>query len=245
MAVLTILAACSTTTSEREMRRAALWEAATECARGKASLKVDRIDNDGRVHVRLFQGGRQEAPAFTSYYTQKAHEKLAMAERAGSPARMVESGAPSGSPPVRPSSRVTTVAVQTVDNKILVPVVLNEGQAATFLLDTGANITVITPNLARRLGVELASGEPKTRARVASGQEVEVSVVRVRSLGVGSARVENLGVVVYDLPALAPGALPSVIVDGLLGTDFVGRFTMTVDPRAGKLTLQLDDPPGR
>jgi len=30
-------------------------------------------------------------------------------------------------------------------------------------------------------------------------------------------------------------------VDGFLGADFVGRFAMTLDPRAGTLTLQLAD----
>jgi len=243
--VLAVLEGCSTMNSEQEVRRAAFWEAATECASGKASLKVDRIDGDGRVHVRLFQGGQQDAPAFSSCYNQKAREKLAAAERAGSSARIVESPSPTELSVVAASSRVTSVTIQTIDNKILVPVVLNETQMATFLLDTGANITVITPNLARPLGVESPPGAPKTKVRILSGQEVEVLLVRVKSLGVGSARIEHFGLVVHELPPLASSARPSVIVDGLLGADFVGRFTMTVNPRAGTLTLQLDDLPVR
>ena len=166
---------------------------------------------------------------------------MAAAERAGSPARIVESRlAPEPFPVVPTPSRVTSVRIHIVHNKILVPVVLNEHQTATFLLDTGANITVITPALARRLGVEGLPGEPKTKARMASGQDVEVSLSRLKSIGVGSARVDNFAVAVYDLPVLVPGATPPIAVDGLLGADFVGRFTMTVEPRAGKLTLQED-----
>jgi hypothetical protein len=55
----------------------------------------------------------------------------------------------------RPPSRVTSVKIQTINNKVLVPVVLNESQTATFLLDTGASTTVVTADLARRLGAEL------------------------------------------------------------------------------------------
>jgi predicted aspartyl protease len=145
----------------------------------------------------------------------------------------------------QPSSRATSVAIQTIFRKILVPVVLNGNEKATFLLDTGANITVITPTLAQRLGVEQPSGGPKIRARMASGQDVEVSLIRVKSIGVGSARIENFATAVYDLPALALGAPFPIVVDGLLGNDFIGLFTMTIDPRAGRLTLQLDDLPAR
>ena len=144
--------------------------------------------------------------------------------------------------PVGSSARVTTVAIQTIYRKILVPVVLNGSQPGTFLLDTGANITVITPMLAKRLGGDQPTDGPKTKARMASGQDVEVSLIRVKSIGVGSARVENFALAVYDLPPLAFGAPSPIIVDGLLGNDFVGLFTMTVDQRAGKLTLRLDLP---
>ena len=144
---------------------------------------------------------------------------------------------------VRSASRVTSVTIQTVHRKILVPVVLNGNQTATFLLDTGANITVMTSTLANRLGAERPVGEPKVRLRMASGQDVEMSVIRLKSIGVGSARLENFVVALYDLPTLP--ASPPITVDGLLGNDFVGQFTMTIDPRAGTLTLQLYDSPAK
>ena len=144
---------------------------------------------------------------------------------------------------VRSASRVTSVTIQTVHRKILVPVVLNGNQTATFLLDTGANITVMTSTLANRLGAERPVDGPKVRLRMASGQDVEMSVIRLKSIGVGSARLENFVVALYDLPTLP--ASPPITVDGLLGNDFVGQFMMTVDPRAGTLTLQLYDSPAK
>ena len=137
-----------------------------------------------------------------------------------------------------PPSRGTPVAIRTIRNKFLVPVVLNGAQPATFLLDTGASSTVITPALARRLGAEAASGTPKARARIASGQEVDVPLVRITSITIGSATVANLDVAVYELPAMDPSAKPPVTVDGFLGVDVIARFKMTLDPRGGTLTFQ-------
>ena len=137
-------------------------------------------------------------------------------------------------------SGVASVPIQTINRKFLVPVVLNEGQTATFLLDTGASTSVITPDLARRLGLDTSS---RTTGRIASGQAVEVSIVRMTSIRVGSARIDNLPVAVLELPVINTN--PPITVDGFLGFDFIGRFTMTIDPGAGTLTLQPHDPPTR
>ena len=97
-----------------------------------------------------------------------------------------------------------------------------------LLLDTGADSTVIA---SRVLGAAGASGPKGTaKMRGATGQEVVVDVYHVTSLEVGSARVDALRVLSYDID-LHPGT------DGLLGRDFLGRFTVTVDTAAGRVTL--------
>ena len=78
---------------------------------------------------------------------------------------------------------------------------------------------------------------------MASGQEVDVSLVRLKSMMVGSARIDNLQVAVYEIGILDSTATPPLIVDGFLGADFLSRFTMTIDPQAGRLMLQLADAP--
>jgi hypothetical protein len=42
LVLLAALAGCLTTTPDQDIRRAAHWAAATECASGKGSIKVDR-----------------------------------------------------------------------------------------------------------------------------------------------------------------------------------------------------------
>ncbi len=222
---------------DQNPRRTALWAVATECAdRQKGALRIDRVDDDGQVHVTVIQGGQPDVPAFTACYKEKAPAILAAAERVASPAQIVERG-----------TRSTSITIQTVSNRFLVPVVLNGTQRAIFLLDTGANITVVSPQLARRAGIELVTGAgpPKSRARMASGQEVEVSLVRLKSVMVGLARIDNLQVAVYEIGVLDSTANPPLVVDGFLGADFLSRFTMTIDAQAGKLLLQLADVPAR
>lgn len=245
--LLGLLGGCSTTTptttSDQDPRRAALWAAATECAEGhQASLRVDRVDDDGQVRVTILPGGQPAVPVFAACFKQTAPAKLAAAGRASSPAQILDPRVATEPTGGRPAPRATSVTIQTLHNRFLVPVVLN-GQRATLLLDTGANITVLTPQFARRAGIEVptGAGASKSKARMASGQEVEVSLVRVKSVMVGSARIDNLQVAVYEIGVLDNTETSPLTVDGFLGADFLGRFTMTIDPRAGKLTLELPD----
>ena len=67
---------------------------------------------------------------------------------------------------------------------------------------------------------------------MASGQEVEVSLVRLKSVMVGLARIDNLQVAVYEIGVLDSTANPPLVVDGFLGADFLSRFTMTIDAQA-------------
>lgn len=227
--------AATTATPDRDPRRAVLLAVATECAdRQKGLLRVNRVDDDGQVHVTVVPGGQPDVAAFSACYKEKAPVTLAAAERAASPVQIGARG-----------TRTTSIAIQAVNNRFLVPVLLNGTQPATFLLDTGANITVVSPQLARRAGVEALTGAgvSKSRARMASGQEVDVSLVRLKSLALGLARIDNLQVAVYEIGVLDHTATPPLTVDGFLGADVLSRFTVTIEPHAGRLLLQLPDGP--
>jgi len=132
----------------------------------------------------------------------------------------------------------TSVPVRFVDNRVFVPVVLNDSVSAVFLLDTGANRTVITPELARRAGVDATTPTARAKARMAGGQEVDMSVVRLGSISVGTARIANTVIAVYGVMVTDPTGKP-IPVDGFLGLDFLARFSTTIDPHAGRLILEL------
>jgi len=236
---LALLEGCSTTT---DMRQATLWAAATECANASASTKVDRIDDDGRVHLTLFAGSQHDVPAFNDCYRRTLIKKAIETVQTTGSARIVESPTFAEASVVCQASRVTSVPIQRAGPLYLVPVVLNGNHTATFLLDTGASVTSVTPDLLRRAGLELPSSPLKTKMQLLAGREMEVPWLRLKSISVGLARIDTLSVAVVDVSPLYTPEKPRM-VDGILGTSFLGRFTMTIDPRAGTLTLQLDDVP--
>jgi predicted aspartyl protease len=128
-------------------------------------------------------------------------------------------------PQPRPAGGEVTVQVQTFSGNTFVSVSVNDNALATlFLVDTGATRTVVSPSYARRLGLDVPDDAPRRDVTIAGGSKLSVPFVRARSVAVGAARVPDLLIGVYDIFPNAP------VVDGLLGTDFLGRYRVTFDP---------------
>jgi len=138
-------------------------------------------------------------------------------------------------PTVPPGTVPTTVPIETVGNHILVRALLNQREAVTLLLDTGATHTMLTPEAARRVGLAPAPGAFTGALQVVGGNKVRFPLVPLASLDMGGAVVENLRV---GILSTFPGTRP---VDGLLGGDFLEHFTLTLDYSGKQLQL---DPPG-
>ena len=115
---------------------------------------------------------------------------------------------------------------------MLVPVSVN-GVEATFLLDTGASVTIIRPALASRAGVEVPARARRMYVRVVGGERFLVPFVKVQSLRVGDAAVEGIDVGVFE----ALGSFPAS-VDGVLGGNFLNHFKVTIDRQGRRLTLE-------
>lgn len=124
------------------------------------------------------------------------------------------------------------VPMQVVNNTILVGAVLNHKEYVTLLLDTGATHTVLTPDTAKRLRISPPPDAPKHTLVVTGGQKVEVSFTQLSALALGEAVVENLQVGVALVLPEAP------LVDGILGEDFLQRFTMTLHYATSRLGLE-------
>jgi len=102
---------------------------------------------------------------------------------------------------------------------------------ALFLLDTGANLTVLSPLYAGRLGIVVPDNARKKSIRAVGGAALSIPLMKVARLAVGDAAVENMDVGVYD-------AFPqSRTIDGILGADFLNRFNVTLDRTNNRLRL--------
>ena len=93
----------------------------------------------------------------------------------------------------------------------VVAVTFNGNRRFPMLLDTGASITTITPEMARVLRFRQ---ENTIKLTVANGQTVNVPVGRVPSIEVGGFVMDDFEVAVASVP--------------LLGQNFHGRFNMTI-----------------
>ena len=98
-----------------------------------------------------------------------------------------------------------------------------------LLLDTGASITTLTPDAARRLNLRYDSRRSISLAT--AGGLVSAPLIEVSGFMVGEAEVDCLQV----------GILPLVGADGfdgLLGMNFLQRFASSINQQDGVLYLQ-------
>jgi len=106
-------------------------------------------------------------------------------------------------------------------------VILNERITQHFIVDTGASFTVISREAARELGVTIDENTPFIPIATASSVILN-PLVKLRSIRVGEAEVENVDVLVHDLPGGSAG---------LLGNSFLSKFKVVLDSVNGKMTL--------
>jgi len=75
--VSALLVGCATTSPQESALRDLRWSAATDCARNSATITVTDVDSFGRVHYSLWQGGKQDVPAFEKCYQERLRQDLA------------------------------------------------------------------------------------------------------------------------------------------------------------------------
>jgi clan AA aspartic protease (TIGR02281 family) len=128
------------------------------------------------------------------------------------------------------------VAVPTfrVGQTFVVQVRLNGTRDAKLILDTGAEISLLSHDVVLDLGLFPTSSTPTVTLNTVSGT-VRADVVIVESMAVGAAEAHYVAVAVHDLPEAPPG------IDGLLGLTFLNHFIVTLDPQRGTLHLRRRD----
>ncbi|MGD0919495.1 MAG: retropepsin-like aspartic protease, partial [Thermodesulfobacteriota bacterium] len=106
-------------------------------------------------------------------------------------------------------------------------VVLNGRIKQNFIVDTGASFTVINWGAAKELGITIDENTPFLPIATASSV-VFNPLVTLRSIRVGGAEVENVDVLIHDMPSDSKG---------LLGNSFLNKFKVVLEPLNGKMTL--------
>lgn len=106
-------------------------------------------------------------------------------------------------------------------------VVLGGRYTGRFLVDTGASVTVLSPEMARILGLPIDADAPRMQLETISGRTSGPTLM-VPSLRVGDVEARSVRAVVHPTPGM----------DGILGNSFLSRYTVTLDPARALLTLR-------
>jgi len=121
----------------------------------------------------------------------------------------------------------TEVPIEIAGRVILVKVKINDEGPLTFIVDTGATETVLTPRAAQKVGV--------LRSRIPTALNRKM----VKSISVGNTEVRNLMVFLMDPPqALSLRLDKGIDYHGILGYTFLSRYLFTIDYKNKKLVLQ-------
>lgn len=125
----------------------------------------------------------------------------------------------------------TDVPIKVINTSCYVDATLNERLNVTLLLDTGATSTIISPGKAKILGISPTDEDPIYTVMVFGGEKIKVPFVSLEKIKVGGSLVKNLMIGVYeDLPYASN-------IHGVLGTDFLNFFKMSIDQQNRILTL--------
>jgi len=124
-----------------------------------------------------------------------------------------------------------TVPVFRVGRSLVVQARLNGSRDAKLIVDTGADITILSNQVARDAGI-LPSSYISTVTLNTAGGPVRADLARLDAIAVGTAEVSHVPVALHDLPDAPAG------VDGLLGLTFLDKFLVTLDAQKGELHLR-------
>jgi hypothetical protein len=118
--------------------------------------------------------------------------------------------------------------------EVIVPVMVGARGPFRFLLDTGSTHTAVTEILASAV-----AARPVARTSMsAAGGAVDCLVVALTWVAIGGIGVD--GLTATALPATSAAMLGAGL-DGILGQDFLSRFSYTIDYRASRIRWH---PPG-
>lgn len=133
------------------------------------------------------------------------------------------------SPILRFAGDEAQVSLRSAGGRNVVDVHIGDEGPFSFIIDTGASVSVIDTELATRLGLEkvgsVATGAP-------GAQRVDAAIVKAPLLRVGKVEIVDARPILLGLSTLSRG-----LFVGVLGMDAFRSVLLTIDPAAGRATV--------
>jgi clan AA aspartic protease (TIGR02281 family) len=166
------------------------------------------------------------------YYTPEYLTGVAEEAPAGTPTK--EAGKEAVKKPERETKEEakelqTIVRFSMSNGHMVVPVLLNDAVEARVVFDTGAEMTVLSRKTAEGLGLQPGRQRPVKLQTIAA--QIQAPVATLSSLQCGEMRRTNLPVAVVDFDLGRQ-------VDGILGMDFLGNYTIRIESESSRIVLK-------
>lgn len=123
--------------------------------------------------------------------------------------------------------------IRITKNRVYVDVTINKTFVATLLLDTGATCSLLTPEFAEKLGIHPETEDEKHTVTLLGKAQVKMPFVPLQEIKIGEAAIRNMNVGIY--PAF-PG---QPHIHGILGTDYLMHYKITIDHDTSTLKLEM------
>lgn len=130
------------------------------------------------------------------------------------------------------------VPATTLSNYLVVDAKWDKRGPYHFLIDTGASVTLVSPELAARYVSKNAPPaiQPLVRVKSADGETALLAATTLRRIELGGARFENVQALVYDCASLSSHL--GVRIDGILGFPLFRETILTLDYPQSRVLLQ-------
>jgi clan AA aspartic protease (TIGR02281 family) len=115
---------------------------------------------------------------------------------------------------------------------LFVNALLNGRVNARLLVDTGASLVVLSPDIAKELNINVKETEPDIKLVLADGTEVSAKLIKLDNVGVEEANAKDVdAAIIYKDEAFSG-------FDGVLGMSFLRLFKFEINLEQNKLVLQ-------
>lgn len=135
-------------------------------------------------------------------------------------------------------SPMVVVPARTLANYLVVETKWDKRGPYHFLIDTGASVTLVSPEFAERYAAKnaLPAVTPMVRVKSAAGEAVLLTSTTLRRIELGGGRFDNVQALVYDCAGIS--AHLGVKIDGILGFPLFRETLLTLDYPNSRVVLQ-------
>ena len=117
---------------------------------------------------------------------------------------------------------------------------INNKEEVDFLVDTAANMNILSSKIAKKLGIQPLAGRPKARGPLIG--ELSASYGIINSIQLGDITIKNIPVIIIDSKKLTVKflwVLPYFKIDALIGLPLLKQFDIVFDYKDKILSLDI------